>query len=158
MSPAHPDPLDPDAIRWLTPEIVRELHDAVLVPENLAGESSVRPIDAALARVEQRAHYGDLALGVLQIACAYVVAIARAHAFNDGNKRTAAIAADVFLSLNGYELVGLDDNAEAFVDLVERVASGEADEDALCDWLAPYLEVVTDDPDGIIDVEISSPS
>lgn len=151
MSPEGSDGLGFDEVRWLTPEIVRKLHDAVLTPENILGEAGVRPIDAALARVEQRAHYGDLALGVLQIACAYVVAIARAHAFNDGNKRTASLAADVFLSLNGHELVGLDRDADAFVDLVERVASGEVDENTLCDWLDPYLEALDDDPDGAVE-------
>ena len=157
MSPERLDALDLDEIRWLTAEVVRELHDAVLTPENLPGEGLGRSIDAALARVEQRAHYGDLPLDVLRIAAAYVVAIARAHAFVDGNKRTAAIAADVFLGLHGHELVGLDRNAEAYADLVEGVASGEVDEDALCIWLEPYLAPVEDDPAGVIGIEDEPP-
>lgn len=34
----------------------------------------------------------------------YLIAIAKAHAFNDANKRTAFQAASIFLLGNGYEL------------------------------------------------------
>ena len=137
------DALDFDAVRWLTPEIVRAVHDAVLTPENIAGEDGARPIEAVLGRIEQRAHYEDLLLDAVRIAVAYAVAIARAHAFIDGNKRTALVATETFLELHGYELVGVDQPGLA--DLVERVAAGDVDEDALHAALVPHVEVLRGD-------------
>ncbi len=148
MSPGGDDgqggTLDVDAIRWLTPEIARAIHDEVMTPENIAGEDGARPIEGVLGRIEQRAHYGDLSLDALRIAAAYAVAIARAHSFIDGNKRTALVAMETFLELHGYELVGVDQPGLA--DLMERVASGEADEDALHAALLPHVEAVREDP------------
>ena len=132
------DPLDFDAVRWLTPEVVRAVHDAVLTPENIAGEDGARPIEAVLGRIEQRAHYGDLPLDALRIGVAYAVAIARAHAFIDGNKRTALGAMGLFLEWHGYALVGLD--VSEFADLMERVAAGEVEEETLHEALAPHAE------------------
>ena len=127
-----------DAVRWLTPEIVRAVHDEVLTPENLAGEDGARPIEAVLGRIEQRAHYGDLPLDAVRIGAAYAVAIARAHAFIDGNKRTALLAMETFLRLHGYALVGVDQLGLA--DLMERVAAGEVDEVELHGALVSHAE------------------
>ena len=137
---------DAGDVRWLTPDEVRTLHDEVLMPGNLVGEDGARPVESVLARVEQRVHYGELPLDVLRIAAAYVVTIARAHAFVDGNKRTAITAADVFLMLNGHELVGLDAEADEFARFMEGIAAGDVDEDALHDRLEPHAKPVDDDP------------
>ena len=45
---------------------------------------------------------------MLRIGAAYAVTIAKAHAFIDGNKRTALTAATTFLLVNGYQLVDVD--------------------------------------------------
>ena len=44
--------------------------------------------------------YGDPSLA--EIAAAYAFGIAKAHAFIDGNKRTAFVTAATFLRLNGH--------------------------------------------------------
>lgn len=151
MSPTGDDgqgrTLDFDAVRWLTPEIARAIHDGVLTPKNIAGEDGARPIEGVLGRIEQRAHYGDLPLDAVRIAAAYAVAIARAHAFIDGNKRTALVAMETFLELHGYELAGV--NQPGLADLMERVASGEVDEDALHAALVSHVEVLRGDRDGV---------
>ena len=41
---------------------------------------------------------------LLEMAAAYLFHIARNHPFVDGNKRTGAVAAPVFLSLNDIEI------------------------------------------------------
>ena len=41
---------------------------------------------------------------IFDFAAMYLIAIAKAHAFNDANKRTAFQAASIFLLGNGYEL------------------------------------------------------
>ena len=131
-------PLGFDAVRWLTPEIVRTVHDATLTPETIAGEDGVRPIEAVLGGIEQRAHYEDFPLDVVRIGATYAVAIARAHAFIDGNKRTALGALVTFLELHGYALVGIDQPGLA--DLMERVAAGQVGEEELGAAVAPHVE------------------
>ncbi|MHB1134935.1 MAG: type II toxin-antitoxin system death-on-curing family toxin [Chloroflexota bacterium] len=56
------------------------------------------------------------------MAAAYLYHIVRNHPFVDGNKRVGAVAALVFLALNGLEV---DADEEAFGDLVLAVAEGQ---------------------------------
>jgi death-on-curing protein len=59
---------------------------------------------------------------VFEMAAAYLFHIARNHPFIDGNKRTALMAALVFLGLNDLELAV---NPDALFELVSGVAAGE---------------------------------
>ena len=58
------------------------------------------------------------------MAGAYLFHFCQAHAFCDGNKRTAVLAAVVFLDLNGYDIEVNDDE---FEELVLGVASHTID-------------------------------
>ncbi|TIT75271.1 MAG: type II toxin-antitoxin system death-on-curing family toxin [Mesorhizobium sp.] len=77
----------------------------------------------ALARAENKANYGDPTIE--DLAAAYIFGIARNHAFVDGNKRTAIVAAGAFLIINGYGLTA--DNGTIY-EFVMGVAAGEIDE------------------------------
>ena len=57
-----------------------------------------------------------------EMAAAYLFHLVENHPFLDGNKRVGAMAALVFLDLNGYEFDATD---EQFTNLVMRVASGK---------------------------------
>lgn len=81
-------------------------------------------LESALSRPENKAAYGEPS--VHQLAAAYVFGIARNHAFVDGNKRTAIVAAATFLLLNGYELTANDGMLYEFT---FALAAGEIDED-----------------------------
>ena len=72
--------------------------------------------------------HGDLC----EMAAAYLFHIVQNHPFVDGNKRTGAAAADVFLAMNDVELVaGQDEYAE----LVLSVARGEKSKSAVAEFL-----------------------
>ena len=86
--------------------------------------------DTALAKPENLAAYGNPDAAAL--AAAYGYGISRNHAVIDGNKRTALVAAELFLQLNGWRLV-VDDADCVFTMLA--VAAGEITEDAFADWL-----------------------
>ena len=81
-------------------------------------------LESALARPQQKHHYG--VTDIFELAAAYLFGIAKNHPFVDGNKRTAFVAADLFLYFNGYSL-----EAEPFdvIAFVLAVAAGEIDED-----------------------------
>ncbi|MER9974072.1 type II toxin-antitoxin system death-on-curing family toxin [Mesorhizobium sp. M0085] len=80
-------------------------------------------LESAGARAGNKANYGDPS--VEELAAAYVFGIARNHAFVDGNKRTAIVAAGAFLIVNGYALSANDGMLYEFL---MGVAAGEIDE------------------------------
>ncbi|RWB01615.1 type II toxin-antitoxin system death-on-curing family toxin [Mesorhizobium sp.] len=80
-------------------------------------------LESALARAENKANYGDPSIE--DLAAAYIFGIVRNHAFVDGNKRTAIVAAGAFLIVNGYVLTA--DNGTIY-EFVMGVAAGEIDE------------------------------
>ena len=81
-------------------------------------------LEAALARPANKATYGTPTIH--ELAAAYVYGLARDHAFVDGNKRTAIVAAGTFLLLNGYGLTANDAELYTFT---MGIAAGEIDED-----------------------------
>ncbi len=72
--------------------------------------------------------HGDL----IEMAAAYLFHIVQNHPFIDGNKRTGAVAAFVFLSLNGIELEAEEPQLEK---LVMDVAKGTAGKNVVADFL-----------------------
>lgn len=61
-------------------------------------------LEGALARPRNVFLYAA-DVDVLELACVLLIGIGRAHAFVQGNKRTALLAANMFLLLNGYALL-----------------------------------------------------
>ncbi len=59
---------------------------------------------------------------LIEMAAAYLFHLVQNHPFVDGNKRAGAVAAGVFLALNGGRL---DAEEDEFAELVLSVASGE---------------------------------
>ena len=88
----------------LTVEIVREIHGAVLTA--FGGADGIRDqglLESAVAAPQAtfagQSPFSDL----IEIAAAYLFYLCRNHAFVDGNKRTAMVAAITFLRLNEIE-------------------------------------------------------
>ena len=86
-------------------------------------------VESALARPLNLASYEDPDAAAL--AAAYAWGLARNHGFIDGNKRTAWVAARLFLADNGrnFEFEPLE-----AVRIMEGVAAGRIDEAALAGW------------------------
>jgi death-on-curing protein len=124
--------------RWLTPTIVHTMHEELIAEHG--GSSGVRDqglLESALARPQNLLAYGEPTLA--ELAASYAFGIARNHPFVDGNKRTALMAAYVFLALNGRRLVAPE--AEAVV-MTRELASGASSEAEYAAWLASNVEVV----------------
>ena len=63
--------------------------------------------------------------------------LTKAHAFQDGNKRTATYAAVLFMQSNGWDLQFADNDEEEFSDLAKIVLKATASEitkDELMEW------------------------
>jgi death-on-curing protein len=74
--------------------------------------------------------------GIGHIAGALCFYLTQAHAFYDGNKRTALIASLTFLDLNGWDLkypMNVDGKT-AIADVIERCADGKVTKDEMITW------------------------
>ena len=91
-------------------------------------------LESAMARPQNLAAYGEP--DATGLAAAYAYGIARNHPFVDGNKRTAAVVAETFLTLNGYRLEASD--AELVVAFL-ALAAGELSEEEMADWFRSHL-------------------
>ena len=115
---------------WVTPDVALAVH-AEQIAEHGGGEG-VRDaglVESALARPQNLVAYGEPDAAAL--AGAYAFGIARNHPFVDGNKRTAAVISETFLTLNGYALTASD--AELVVASL-ALAAGELSEAELATW------------------------
>jgi death-on-curing protein len=68
---------------------------------------------------------------------AYIYGIVKNHPFIDGNKRLAFLCAENFLWLNGWRITSSQVDIVSFV---VSVASGNANQDQVADWLAQNSE------------------
>jgi death-on-curing protein len=89
------------------------LESAVLMPQQQFGGQYLHPGRAAMA-------------------AAYLFHIANNHAFYDGNKRTAVLAALIFLEVNGAESLPPPEELE---EITLRVAAGQCDKEELTEWM-----------------------
>jgi len=120
---------------WLGAALIHAIHDRQLAEHGgLPGVRDRGAIESALARPQNLAAYG--APDVAALAAAYAYGLARNHGFVDGNKRTAWVAARLFLVDNGYRL--RFDPADA-VRTVEALASGSLSEAELAIWFRDRL-------------------
>jgi death-on-curing protein len=120
---------------WVTVE------DAILAHQqsiaNYGGSDGVRDgggLESALAYPQNLAAYGDP--GLAELAAGYLFAIAKNHAFVDGNKRTVWTVMRLFMALNRGRL---DYERLDAVRFVEGVAGGTIDYDGAREWIAARL-------------------
>jgi death on curing protein len=117
---------------WLNRSIVEALHTAQL--REHGGQPGVRDdglLESALARPMNVWSYDD-GVDLATLAAEYGYGLAKDHAFLDGNKRIALVAANVFLLLNGFEIEASE--AEA-VHVMLGVADGSMSRDEFAAWI-----------------------
>ena len=117
--------------RWIPRDVLLAIHDELLSEHGgLRGVRDDGLLDASLARPRNEQAYAGA--DVYRLAAAYGYSFARNHPFHDGNKRVSLCCVDVFLRLNGYELVATEVHAvTTFTDL----AAGDLEESALASWI-----------------------
>ena len=124
-------------IIWVLDEVVLAVHDEQLaVHGGLSGIRDRGAVESALARPRNLVAY-EASDDLARLAAAYAYGIARNHGFADGNKRTALVTADLFLMLNGYELVSSPvDNVLTIL----GVADGTLSEEELTSWIRKNIK------------------
>jgi len=92
-------------------------------------------LESALARPQNFFAFGEEDIVVLAVLL--VAGVARAHAFEQGNKRTAFEALWHFLRLNGYDLAIED--SQAWADPVISLIEHHSGEEDFVSVLRPYV-------------------
>jgi death-on-curing protein len=116
---------------WIDESVVLAIHDEQLAEHG--GASGVRDLgllQSALARPQNLAAYGSP--DAADLAAAYAFGVVRNHPFVDGNKRTAFVAAELFLELNGHTLQSDDEDC---VLTMLKLASGDMPEADFAAWI-----------------------
>lgn len=124
-------------IVWIERALILAVHDRQLAEHG--GGSGVRDealLDSALARPQQRHAYGDPPPDLADLAASLAFGLARKHPFVDGNKRTAAVACETFLMLNGMTLEADD---VALYPVYVALAAGELSEAEFAAWLRRHV-------------------
>ncbi|MCI1711727.1 MAG: type II toxin-antitoxin system death-on-curing family toxin [Chiayiivirga sp.] len=125
-------------ILWISKALALAIHDRQLAQHGgIAGVRDEDLLDSALARPQQRYAYGDPPPDLADLAASLAFGIARNHPFGDGNKRTAAVACEAFLVLNGARLAA--DNRSLYPAYL-ALADGTVSEDEFAAWLRPHVQ------------------
>lgn len=74
---------------------------------------------------------------IADLAASYLFGFATTQGFRDGNKRTGAVCADVFLQMNGYELVC--PTGELY-EVTMLAANKMLDRDAIAAWIRQRVQ------------------
>jgi death-on-curing protein len=117
---------------WLERRDVEAFH-AMQIAEfgGLAGLRDAGALESALARPRNLVAYGNPS--PFELAASYAFGIARNHPFVDGNKRTAFVAAIVFLEINGCAFRASEEDV---VVTFLALAAGDLSEARLAKWIA----------------------
>jgi death-on-curing protein len=116
---------------WIDPAVILALHDEQLAEHGgAAGVRDAGLLESAMARPRNLALYGQP--DACELAASYAFGLARNHPFVDGNKRSAFVACELFLTLNGWQLGASD--ADCVMTML-ALAGGELDEAGFSAWL-----------------------
>jgi len=108
---------------FLTFAEIIEIHDYQI--SRFGGAAGVRDVELLKSAIGMpSAAFGGEYLhpSIIEMAAAYLYHLVENHPFVDGNKRVGAMAALIFLDMNGYEFDASDADLTA---VVLKVASGE---------------------------------
>jgi death-on-curing protein len=127
--PSEPVWISADDAIWINQRILAETSE----PHRLSDRAL---LESAIHRPRDRSRIGE-ETDVLRLAASLLYGLAKNHPFDQGNKRTATVAALMFLEANGYEWTLLDDG-ELAVWVLEMVRD-DLSEEGLAERMRPHL-------------------
>jgi death-on-curing protein len=118
---------------WLSPEKVQQLNRIALYEGETHALNPGSDLEGALNRPRGHYQFGGVE-SLCELAAMHAVAITKAHAFQDGNKRTAILTVRAFLRANGmdFDFGPHDDEA---VKMMESIATGDVDRAEITEWI-----------------------
>ena len=124
-------------IKWLLLETVLAIHSRQLAEHG--GQDGMREEGLLLSALDRpkNLHSYSTDVDLADLAASYAHSIVKNHAFIDGNKRTAIMACELFLAINGQELVANDE--DTYIAMI-GLADGSVSEQEFAKWLRQYLK------------------
>lgn len=127
-------------IKFLNKEILLFFHRSLI--NEYGGTHGLRDealLESALAQATMTIDGKFLHKDIFEMAAAYGFHICNNHAFIDGNKRLALVAIDVFLQINGWELIA---NEKDTYMTIMQLASGKLTKQELSAWIRSNVKAV----------------
>lgn len=124
-------------ILFLSVDDALAIHQDTIAHEG--GPTGIRDpglLESAVLMPQQQFNGEYLHDGLAAMAAAYLFHITQNHTFHDGNKRTGALSALVFLEINGVEPLPEPDALET---IALAVASSRCGKDELTEWMRRQL-------------------
>lgn len=125
---------------FLKLEQILRLHQRLI--EKFGGTTELRDQGLLESAIEMpAAQFGGEYLhgSVPEMAAAYLFHLCRNHPFVDGNKRVALASAEVFLNVNGWQLVASNDQLET---VTLSVAASEMEKQKLTEFFISHCEIM----------------
>lgn len=121
--------------QWLEVKEIVYFHK-MLIEEHggLHGIRDQGALESTLARPVNLIAYKPR-VSMFELAACYGFGLAKNHVFNDGNKRISLVSIDVFLQINGFQLVAEEIDA---VCTIRDVATGALNESQLTSWIEAH--------------------
>jgi death-on-curing protein len=127
-------------IEYLSIAQLLRIHELQI--ERFGGASAIRDrgaLESAVARPQMTFGGEDLYSDLADKAASLMHSLIQNHPFLDGNKRTGAMALELFLLANGHELDASDDELE---ETTLAVARGELAAEAIAIWIRQRLRAL----------------
>jgi len=135
-------------IKLMTASHVMEINRIVCSEQNQQSTCFDRgKVESALGAAFYPGSYPFQNGGIAKVAGALCFFLIKAHAFLDGNKRTAALAFTVLLDINGWEIsypMSLETNTNDFSDIIEQCAVSLVSKEDLMHWFDQHKHPVQD--------------
>lgn len=123
--------------RYLTLAEVLRIHEVVLaIDGGSAGLRDLNGLESAIAQPQMSFDDQELYVSLTEKTAALGFSLIQNHPFVDGNKRVGHAAMEVFLVLNGYEILADVDEQER---VVLGIATGAYSRDFLRDWVESHI-------------------
>ena len=128
--------------RWLSETTVLVIHEQLL-QEHGGQPGILNPglLSSAIGKPRNLFYYGGPEITLFDLAAAYGYGLVKNHPFIDGNKRIGLTVIDVFLQLNGYELIASEVEAVAVIRALASSNASQAGEmSQLTQWIQQHSQ------------------
>ena len=126
------------SVKYLTAEEVENLHEQIILRYGgVFGMISRDLLESACARPKAAVGEQELYPTLVEKAAALMHSLIVNHPFVDGNKRTAFLATQEFLRLNGHQIVADD---EEILELTLSIAKGQLSFPEVVQWMGKHVQ------------------
>lgn len=115
-----------------------EYGEQVRYAEEMRGVKDKNLFKSAVLEPQQSFDGQDLYPDIISKASCYLRSLSMNHPFYDGNKRTALLATLIFLEMNGYRVIGSNNQ---MYNLVKEIVEQKNNIEEISEKIKPYIRV-----------------